>query len=162
MILDATPKTERLLVSLGAASGFFAVALGAFGAHALFEKLPPDRLAIFETAARYQMFHALALVGAGLLVTRRKGRAAPAAGWLFAAGTVIFCGSLDLLALTGARWWGAITPLGGLAWLVAWALLAFSAWRGPAQEIEIVEEVVERREAKSRRGVSGRDLDAAA
>jgi uncharacterized membrane protein YgdD (TMEM256/DUF423 family) len=157
LILDPTPKTERLLIAIGAVSGFLAVAFGAFGAHALFEKLPADRLAIFETAARYQMYHALALVGAGLLVTRRKGRAAPAAGWLFAIGTVVFCGSLDLLALTGARWWGAITPLGGLAWLLAWALLAFSAWRGAAREIEIREEVVERREVVSRR-----DLDAAA
>ena len=78
------------------------------------------------------MFHALALVGAGLLVGRRRGSAAAAAGWLFAIGIVVFCGSLDLLALTGARWWGAITPIGGLAWLLAWALLEWSAWREPA------------------------------
>ncbi len=152
MILDASAKTERLFLAMGALAGFFAVALGAFGAHALYEKLPADRLAIFETAARYLGTHALALVATGLLVTRRKGRAAPAAGWLFAIGIVIFCGSLFVLALSGARWWGAVTPFGGVAWLAGWALLAFSAWRGRAQEIAIDAAPVERRAATARAG----------
>lgn len=144
MILDANAKTERLFLAMGAAAGFLAVALGAFGTHALHGKLPADRLAIFETASRYQMFHALALVGTGILVGRRRGRAAPMAGWLFAIGIVVFCGSLYILAATGARWWGAVTPFGGLAWLAAWALLVLSAWRGPAREIEIETRPVER------------------
>jgi uncharacterized membrane protein YgdD (TMEM256/DUF423 family) len=79
------------------------------------------------------MFHSLALIVTGIVVTRRIGRAAPAAGWLFAIGIVVFCGSLYLLALSGARWWGAVTPIGGLSWLAAWALLAFSAARGRVQ-----------------------------
>lgn len=139
MILDANTKAERLFLSMGAGAGFLAVALGAFGAHALFEKLPSDRFAIFETASRYLMFHAFALLAVGLFVTRRRGRAAPAAGWLFAIGIVIFCGSLYLLALTGARWWGAVTPFGGLAWLLAWLLLGFSAFRSPRQVVALDE-----------------------
>ena len=150
MILDASAKTERLFLAMGAVAGFLSVALGAFGAHALYEKLPADRLAIFETATRYMGTHALAMIATGLLVTRRKGRAAPAAGWLFAIGLVVFCGSLLTLALTGARWWGAVTPFGGAAWLAAWALLAFSSWRGRSQEIALDAAPVERREAASR------------
>jgi uncharacterized membrane protein YgdD (TMEM256/DUF423 family) len=137
MFLDSSPAKERIFLLMGAISGFLAVALGAFGEHALFERISRDRLAIFETAARYQMFHSLALVMAGLVVTRRQGRAASAAAWLFAAGIVVFCGSLYLLALSGARWWGAVTPFGGLAWLAAWALLALAAWRGRVRIAEI-------------------------
>jgi uncharacterized membrane protein YgdD (TMEM256/DUF423 family) len=133
MLFDSAPSKERMFLLMGAVSGFFAVALGAFGEHALWERLSTDRLAIFETAVRYQMFHSLALATTGFVVTRRIGRAAPAAGWLFAFGIVVFCGSLYLLALSGARWWGAVTPIGGLSWLAAWALLAFSAARGRVQ-----------------------------
>jgi uncharacterized membrane protein YgdD (TMEM256/DUF423 family) len=99
---------------------------------------------VFETGARYQMYHALALIAAGLVTTRRRGRAAPAAGWLFALGTVVFSGSLYALAMTGASTWGAITPIGGLMWLVAWALLAAAAARPRTTlaEVEPVEEVV--------------------
>jgi len=127
VFLDAGPARERSFVGLGAASAFVAVAAGAFGAHGLRESLTPDRLAVFETAARYQMFHALALVVAGMLSTRRRGRSAPAAGWLFLLGTVLFSGSLYALALTGQGWWGAVTPFGGTAWLAAWAVLGLAA-----------------------------------
>jgi uncharacterized membrane protein YgdD (TMEM256/DUF423 family) len=114
----------------GAASGFIAVAAGAFGAHALKARLTPELLVVFETAARYQMYHALALVAVGLA----QSRAAPSAlwswsGWMFVAGTLLFSGSLYVLALTGLRWLGAITPLGGLAFLAGWLLLAMASLR---------------------------------
>ncbi|HUB06875.1 MAG TPA: DUF423 domain-containing protein [Myxococcales bacterium] len=117
-------------LTLGALSGFLAVGAGAFGAHALKARLAPDLLAIFETGARYQMYHALALV----LVALVQVKAAPSAllawsGWLFVAGTVLFSGSLYVLALSGVRWWGAVTPLGGLAFLAGWALLAAAGLR---------------------------------
>ncbi|TMQ25741.1 MAG: DUF423 domain-containing protein [Candidatus Rokuibacteriota bacterium] len=121
---------DRAFFALGALSGLLAVGAGAFGAHALRERLSPDMLAVFETGARYQMYHALALLAAAWAVGRWPGGATLAAGWLFVAGTVVFCGSLYLLALTGHRWLGAITPLGGLAFLAGWAALAWAALRG--------------------------------
>ena len=122
---------SRTFVFLGALSGFVAVAAGAFGAHALKRRLPDDLLAVFETGARYQMYHALALVLVGALALRatEDDSLLGAAGWLFVAGTVLFSGSLYALALTGVRKLGAITPLGGLAFLAGWALLAIAAWR---------------------------------
>jgi len=120
---------DRAFFALGALSGLLAVGAGAFGAHALRERLSPDMLAVFETGARYQMYHALALLAAAWAVGRWPGGATLAAGWLFVAGTVVFCGSLYLLALTGHRWLGAITPLGGLAFLAGWAALAWAALR---------------------------------
>ncbi|MSP62659.1 MAG: DUF423 domain-containing protein [Myxococcales bacterium] len=121
--------TGRLFLVLGALSGFLSVAAGAFGAHALRQRLPPDLLAVFETAARYQMFHALALLAVGLLAARVPSQAATAAGWLFALGTVIFSGSLYALALSGVRVLGAVTPLGGVALLAGWLALAWAALR---------------------------------
>jgi uncharacterized membrane protein YgdD (TMEM256/DUF423 family) len=120
---------DRVFAALGAASAFVAVAAGAFGAHALRERLPPDLLAAFETAARYEMYHALALVLVAWAVTRWPVPAVRAAGWLFIAGTVVFSGSLYLLALTGVRALGAVTPLGGLALLGGWLALAVGVWR---------------------------------
>lgn len=121
---------ERIFAALGAISGFVAVGAGAFGAHALKSRLPADMLAVFEVGARYQMYHALALLAAAWLVGRSSAtRAAAAAGWLFAAGTVLFSGSLYLLAFSGVRWLGAITPFGGVAFLAGWACLAWAAWR---------------------------------
>ena len=117
---------ERFFALAGAISALVAVAAGAFGAHALRDRLAPDLLAVFETAARYQMYHALALLGASWAVGRWSMPQAGWAGWLFLAGTVIFTGSLYLLSLTGARWLGAITPLGGLAFLLGWACLAWA------------------------------------
>jgi uncharacterized membrane protein YgdD (TMEM256/DUF423 family) len=116
---------------LGCAFGFVAVAAGAFGAHALRARLSPALLAVFETAARYQLVHALALLAAATVAGRAPSRAASAAGWLFAAGIVLFSGSLYALALTGIRVLGAITPFGGLCFLAGWVALAL-AGRGLA------------------------------
>jgi uncharacterized membrane protein YgdD (TMEM256/DUF423 family) len=122
---------DRVFFALGAISGAMAVALGAFGAHGLKTRLPVDLLATFETGVRYQMYHALALLAVAWAVTRWSGSNLPvAAGWLFVAGTVLFACSLYLLALTGQRWLGAITPLGGVAFVAGWTCLALAAWRG--------------------------------
>jgi uncharacterized membrane protein YgdD (TMEM256/DUF423 family) len=121
---------ERTFLALGALSAGFAVAAGAFGAHGLRGRLSPELLAIFDTAARYQMYHAVALVAVAAIASRGHGRGADAAGWLFVAGTVLFSGSLYLLALGGPRWLGAVTPLGGLCFIAGWAALAWSAVRG--------------------------------
>jgi uncharacterized membrane protein YgdD (TMEM256/DUF423 family) len=103
------------------------VALGAFAAHGLKVTLTPDMLAVFETGVRYQMYHAFALFAAAWGWARWQGRVFVIAGWLFVAGIAIFSGSLYLLALTGTRWLGAITPLGGLAFLAGWLCLAWGA-----------------------------------
>ena len=121
---------DRLFFGLGALSAFLAVAAGAFGAHALRVRLAPDLLAVFETAARYQMYHALGLVAVAWAAARWPGGLVEWAGWLFVAGTVLFSGSLYGLALTGVRWLGAITPLGGVAFLVGWLCLALAVRRG--------------------------------
>ena len=116
------------LVALGALNAAVAVAAGAFAAHGLRDRLAPRALEIFETGARYQMYHALAMILAGLLVASVRGAAT--AGWLFQAGVVVFSGSLYALALTDVKVLGAITPLGGLALLAGWVWLAYGAWRG--------------------------------
>ena len=121
---------DRLFGALGAVSALVAVGAGAFGAHALRARLSPDLLAVFETGARYQMYHALGLLAVAWAVTRWPVPAVRAAGWLFVAGTVIFSGSLYLLALTGVRAFGAATPVGGLAFLAGWLALAVGVWRG--------------------------------
>lgn len=113
---------------LGAVNAFLAVAAGAFGAHGLKSRLDDRHLAIFETGARYHMFHALGLFVVAWLVTRDAPRAA-LAGWLMLAGIAVFCGSLYALALTGVGKLGAITPIGGVCFLAAWVALAVSAWR---------------------------------
>jgi uncharacterized membrane protein YgdD (TMEM256/DUF423 family) len=118
---------ERVFFSLGGISAMVSVAAGAFGAHALRDRLPPESLAIFETAARYQMYHALALLAAAWAAGRWPSPWPQWAGWLFVVGTLLFSGSLYALALTGIRWLGAITPLGGVAFLAGWLCLAFSA-----------------------------------
>lgn len=122
---------DRLIFTLGCASAFLAVALGAFAAHDLKGRLAPDLLAVFEVGVRYQMYHALALLAVAWAATRWPGTAVTASGWLFVAGTVIFSGSLYVLSLTGVRWLGAITPIGGLAFLAGWACLAWAALRSP-------------------------------
>lgn len=123
---------DRSLGVLGCLFGFVAVAAGAFGAHALKDRLPADLLAIFETGARYHLAHAVALLFAALLAGRggAAGRRARAAGWLFVAGIVVFSGSLYALALSGVRAWGAVTPVGGVAFLAGWAVLAWAVARG--------------------------------
>ena len=114
-------------VLLGAIAAFLGVALGAFGAHGLRGRLSPDMLAVFETAVRYQMYHALALVLTSLLMARMTGWLLSTAGVCFAAGIVLFSGSLYLLAFTGVTMFGAITPVGGLAFLAGWACLVLAA-----------------------------------
>jgi len=118
---------DRNFLLLGALFGFLAVALGAFGAHALRARLAPEMLAVFETGVRYHMYHALALVLTSLAMARMGGWLLVTAGWCFVAGILLFSGSLYALALTGVTILGAITPLGGLAFLAGWAFLAIAA-----------------------------------
>ncbi len=124
---------DRLFISLGAASAFLAVAAGAFGAHALGGRLSPDLIAVYQTGVTYQMYHALGLLAVGILLGRFSVGGSPwltASGWLFVAGTVLFSGSLYGLSLSGISALGAITPLGGVAFLVGWAALGAGIWRG--------------------------------
>jgi uncharacterized membrane protein YgdD (TMEM256/DUF423 family) len=120
---------DRLFFLIGSLSAFIAVALGAFAAHGLKGKLPADMFAIFEVGVRYHMYHALALLVVAWAWSRWPGVTVTAAGWLFVFGTVVFSGTLYLLATGGPRWLGAITPIGGLAFLVGWLLLAWAVWR---------------------------------
>jgi uncharacterized membrane protein YgdD (TMEM256/DUF423 family) len=122
---------ERLFFVIGSLSGAVSVLLGAFGAHALRAQLSSDLLNTFETGVRYQMFHALALFAVAFAISRYGASATlSASGWLFVAGTALFSGSLYLLAATNAKWFGAITPLGGIAFIAGWLCLALGAWRG--------------------------------
>lgn len=118
---------NRTFWTLACLFGFIAVAAGAFGAHALRSRLAPDMLAVWETAARYQMYHALALLAVALAAGRWPGGGWALAGWLFTAGIVVFSGSLYLLAFSGVRWLGAVTPLGGPCLLAGWIALALAA-----------------------------------
>ena len=115
----------------GAIAAGVAVILGAFGAHGLKARVTPEMLVVFETGARYQMYHALALLAVAAAAGRWPSAWVTASGWLFVVGIVIFSGSLYVMTLTGARWLGAITPLGGLAFILGWAALAMSALRSP-------------------------------
>ncbi len=118
--------TPRTAATLGALFAGLAVAAGAFGAHLLRSRLEPHDLEIFETAARYQMYHGLALFAAAWLLDRGLAQAGVAA-WGFTVGTLVFSGSLYLMVFTGHRWLGAITPIGGVAMLVGWGALLFAA-----------------------------------
>lgn len=120
---------DRGFAVAGSLSALIAVAAGAFGAHALRARLAEDLLVVFETAARYQMYHAFALLFVAWAATQWPSTALLVAGLLFLGGTVLFSGSLYLLALTGIRWWGAVTPLGGLLFLGGWLALAVGIWR---------------------------------
>jgi uncharacterized membrane protein YgdD (TMEM256/DUF423 family) len=121
----------RVFLLLGAINGFLAVALGAFGAHGLATRLSPGLLAVFHTGVDYHAMHALALLSIGLILRNDRHRAVVFAGWSFATGILIFSGSLYLLALTDARWLGAVTPVGGTAFLLGWGALA---WRYTRQD----------------------------
>lgn len=120
----------RLFFILGSIFAGIGVALGAFAAHQLRATLDAADLAIFETGVRYQMYHAFALFVVAGALARWPSGPAEVAGWLFTAGIVLFSGSLYMLVITGPRWLGAITPLGGAAFLAGWALLAWTAIRG--------------------------------
>jgi uncharacterized membrane protein YgdD (TMEM256/DUF423 family) len=112
---------------IGAVSGAVGVALGAFGAHGLRGRLPPEMLGVFETGVRYQMYHTLAILLVAMMADRLEGRLLTAAGWSFTAGIVLFSGSLYAMATTGVAALGVVTPLGGLAFLLGWACLAAAA-----------------------------------
>lgn len=120
---------DRTFLSVGALSAAIAVAAGAFGAHALKARLAPDLLVIFDTGARYHLVHAVGLLGVAFAASRFPGPLVTWAGWLLVAGTVLFSGSLYVLALTGIRALGAITPFGGVAFIAGWLCLAWAAWR---------------------------------
>ena len=122
----------KLWLSFGASFAFLGVMMGAFGAHLLGPSLNERQHAIYETAAKYQLYHALALLALGLWVAQSPanvGFATEWAGWAFSVGILLFSGSLYALALTDLKILGAITPLGGAAFLTGWALFAYSAWR---------------------------------
>lgn len=120
---------ERAWLAAGAALALLAVAAGAFGAHGLKGQLSDEALGWFETGARYQMYHALALVLLAALGDRLSSGPGAWTGWLFVAGILLFSGSLYLLAFTGVRWLGAITPLGGVCFLTGWGLILWQALR---------------------------------
>jgi uncharacterized membrane protein YgdD (TMEM256/DUF423 family) len=121
---------DRIFFMIGSLSGALGVMAGAFGAHALKDRLTPEMLSVFEVGARYHLIHALALLATAWAVSRWPGSATTAAGWLFIAGTVLFSGSLYALSLSGTRALGAITPLGGVAFIAGWLALAWAAWQG--------------------------------
>ncbi|NNE44780.1 MAG: DUF423 domain-containing protein [Gemmatimonadetes bacterium] len=137
MIFAASAARERQFLFWGAVSGFLTVALGAFGAHAVKDSLSAYHLGVFETGVRYQGMHALATIVAAWVSGRRSGTLGPIAGWCFLAGTVFFSGSLYTLALSGVGAWGAVTPIGGVLWLVGWACLALSAVKRRNVSVEI-------------------------
>ncbi len=123
---------DKPLVLAGCVAALLAVIFGAFGAHALKARVTPDLLAVFQTGVQYHFYHALGLILIGILAgTLAATGWTRAAGWLMLAGIVIFSGSLYLLVLTGQRWLGMITPIGGVAFIAAWATLAVAVMKSP-------------------------------
>ena len=120
---------ERVFFVLGALSAFIGVAAGAFGAHGLKGRMSAEMLSVFEVGVRYQMYHAFALIAAAWVQATWPSSIVIAGGWLFVIGTILFSGSLYLMSVSGVRWLGAITPLGGLAFLAGWVCIAWGAWR---------------------------------
>lgn len=120
----------RRLVAVGALSAGLGVAAGAFGAHSLKDILDQHLLDVYEKATRYQMYHAFGMVLSGLAVQFWRDAGAAKAGWLFLGGTLLFSGSLYGVSLLGVRWLGAVTPIGGLLFIVGWVMLGWRAWRG--------------------------------
>ncbi len=119
----------RTFLALGAINAFLCVALGAFGAHSLKQKLSIDMLAVYQTGVQYHFYHALGLVAVGLVLLHfPNSRLIALSGWAMLAGIILFSVSLYVLSLTGIRGLGAITPLGGVAFLSAWAMLAYGTW----------------------------------
>src|SRR5262245_27672609 len=114
---------DRTFIFVGALFGFAGVALGAFGAHYLKARLSPEMLAVFETGVRYHLVHAVAILATAAVADRISDRLLATAGWLFSAGIVLFSGSLYVLAFTGITTFGAVTPIGGVAFLAGWLVL---------------------------------------
>lgn len=117
-------NTAKIFITLGCVNAMFAVILGAFGAHALKSRLAENMLAVYHTGVQYHLYHALGLIVAGLIIMQT----APivwfkSAGWLMFAGIIFFSGSLYLLSITQLRWLGMITPIGGMAFIIAWGLM---------------------------------------
>jgi uncharacterized membrane protein YgdD (TMEM256/DUF423 family) len=125
-------NVDRTFFALGCFLAGLAVIAGAFGAHALRDQLSPERLVTFELAVRYQMYHAFALIATAWAVNRWPASHAATAGWLFVAGIVIFSGTVYALAFGSPRWFGAITPIGGLSLIIGWMLLAWTAYKQTA------------------------------
>lgn len=121
---------DRTFTILGALFALLAVAMGAFGAHVLTGRIPEERLGTLELAARYQMYHALALLFVAWAVSRWPGTPVTTAGWFFVAGVLLFCGSLYALVFGAPRPVAMITPFGGTSFMIGWLLVAWSAWRG--------------------------------
>ncbi len=120
----------KLFVAIGAAMAALAVVLGAFGAHALKARLPADMLEVYHTAVQYHFWHALGVLAVGLaLQLSPEAGWLRTAGWLLTGGIILFCGSLYLLALTGSKWLGAVTPLGGIAFILGWLALVVAVLR---------------------------------
>lgn len=119
----------KLFITLASCSGMLAVMLGAFAAHALKNTLDEYSLGVFQTAVQYHFYHSLALLAVGILaISQPESLLLRSSGWLFFIGLLLFCGSLYVLSFSGVRWLGAITPLGGLSFIAAWAALAVAAW----------------------------------
>ncbi|HSR70722.1 MAG TPA: DUF423 domain-containing protein [Acidobacteriota bacterium] len=119
----------RNLLLAASVLGFLGVAAGAFGAHGLKSRLSQEMLEIFDTGVRYHLLHVLAVLASAWVLDRLQQPSALWAGWLFVAGILIFSGSLYMLSLTGTRWLGAVTPVGGVAFLAGWLCLAWAALR---------------------------------
>jgi len=124
---ESMPRSARLFLAIGCIAALLAVAIGAFGAHALKSRIAPELMAVFKTGVEYHFYHALGMMLVGLCALRLPESAyLKSAGWAMAAGIVLFSGSLYLLALTGLGWLGAITPFGGAAFIAAWVLFALA------------------------------------
>ena len=120
----------RFYILIGSLAASISVLAGAFGAHGLSEVLG-ERVDVYETAARYQMYHSLGIILVGILARRDEVRAVKVAGWLFLAGIVFFSGSLYLLSITGVGMWGAVAPVGGLLFVAGWAAMGLGVWKAP-------------------------------
>lgn len=127
------PQTAKVFLILGAVNALIAVVLGAFGAHALKTRLSAELMAVYQTGIHYHLIHALGLLLVGLLATQLPASAYLRwSGWLMLAGIALFSGSLYALSVTGLRWLGAITPVGGLAFILAWVLFVMAALKAPS------------------------------
>ena len=117
---------ERTFLKAGAILGFIAVGAGAVASHGLSKRISTEAISIFELAVRYEMYHALTLIGVGLLSAKSVTLPIKCAGWLMIGGTIIFCGALYALSLSGQQWWGTLTPVGGIALMAGWGCLIWA------------------------------------